>query len=405
MAQFTYQIRDSRGMTGSGTLIAADLPEASSLLRSEGNVIIDLREQTESTVSDGTSRTRKAHANHDEVIFFANQLAVMVDTGVPLPDALDCIAEQVDSDGFRVVVTDLAEQVKGGVDFSSALNRYPKIFGKLFVAMIKASEASGTMGKMLQEVAQYLHRQREIRRQVKGAAAYPLAMLGFCIVVVIAMLVFILPKFENIYAGKSAVLPAPTSFLLALSSGLVEHWAYILLGVSAVIAACYVYFRSPDGEVTLDKIRINMPVLGSMFRQSALARSLRTFSTMISSGVSVLDAMTITSEVSGNVFYARIWTGLGERITEGAGLAEEMTKYHLIPRSVTQMIAAGEKTGKLAPVLKRLAAFCEKDLETSIKTTTSFIEPVMIVVMGGIVGGVALALLLPIFSISKVVAG
>ena len=152
-------------------------------------------------------------------------------------------------------------------------------------------------------------------------------------------------------------------------------------------------------------MRIDMPVLGSMFRQSALARSLRTFSTMISSGVSVLDAMTITSEVSGNIFYARIWTGLGERITEGAGLAKEMSKYRLIPRSVTQMIAAGEKTGKLAPVLKRLADFCEQDLETSIKTVTSFIEPAMIVVMGGIVGGVALALLLPIFSISKVVAG
>ncbi len=405
MAQFVYQIRDSRGMTGSGILNADDLSEASRLLRSEGNVIINLREQDDSTVSVGTNPTRKAHAKHDEVIFFANQLAVMVDTGVPLPDALDCIAEQVDSEGFRVVVTDLAEQVKGGMDFSSALGRYPKIFSCLFVAMVKASEASGTMGKMLQEIAKYLQRQREIRRQVQGAAAYPLAMLGFCVVVVIAMLVFILPKFENIYAGKAAVLPAPTRFLLALSGGLVEHWVFITLSVSAVVAACYVYFRSPDGKVTLDKIRINMPVLGSMFRRSALARSLRTFSTMISSGVGMLDALTITSEVSGNVFYARIWTGLGERITEGAGLAEEMAKYRLIPRSITQMIAAGERTGKLAPVLKRLADFCEQDLETSVKTVAGFIEPVMIVVMGGIVGSVALALLLPIFSISKVVAG
>ncbi len=385
MAQFVYQVRDSRGLTGSGVLNASDLAEASRQLRSEGNVIIDLREQSVSPESAGTVRTRKVRARHEEIIFFANQLAVMVDTGVPLPDALDCIAEQVDSIDFRDVVADLADQVKSGVDFSSALNRYPKIFGKLFVAMVRASEASGMMGKMLQRVAQYLQRQQEIRRQVKGAATYPIAMLGFCVAVVVAMLVFILPRFEKIYAGKSAVLPLPTRFLLALSNGLVNYWMYIIVALAAVAAGCYWYFRKPDGKITLDRIRINMPILGSMFRRSALARSLRTLSTMISAGVSMLDALTITAEVSGNIFFSRIWTSLGERIKEGASLSDEMLKRPLIPRSVTQMVAAGEQTGRLGPVMDRLAGFCEQDLETSIKTVTSFIEPVMIVVMRGIV--------------------
>ncbi len=405
MAKFVYQVRDNRGLTGSGVLNAFDLAEASRTLRSEGNVIIDLREQSASAESAGTVQTRKARAKHEEVIFFANQLAVMVDTGVPLPDALDCIAEQVDSIIFRGVVIDLADQVKSGVDFSAALARYPKIFGKLFVAMVRASEASGMMGEMLQRVAQYLQRQQEIRRQVKGAATYPLAMLCFCVVVVVAMLIFILPRFEKIYAGKSAVLPMPTRFLLALSGGLVDHWMFIIVVIAAVASACWWYFRRPDGKVTLDRIRINMPVLGSMFRRSAMARSLRTLSTMISAGVSMLDALTITAEVSGNIFFSRIWTALGERIKEGASLSDEMLKRPLIPRSVTQMVAAGEKTGRLGPVMDRLAGFCEQDLEVSIKTVTSFIEPVMIVVMGGIVGGVALALLLPVFSLSKVVAG
>ncbi len=405
MARFVYQIRDNRGLMGSGALNASDLTEASRLLRSEGNVIIDLREQSVSAESAGNVRTRTTRAKHEEIIFFANQLAVMVDTGVPLPDALDCIAEQIDTDGFRSVVADLAEQVKSGVDFSSALGRYPKIFNRLFVAMTKASEASGMMGKMLQRIAQYLRRQQEIRRQVKGAAAYPLAMLCFCVLVVVAMLIFILPRFEKIYAGKSAVLPAPTRFLLAMSGGLINHWIFIVIGIAAVVTACYLYFRRPEGKVVLDRIRINLPVLGSMFRRSAMARALRTLSTMIDAGVSMLDALTITADVSGNIIFSRIWIALGERIKEGASLSDEMLKQPLIPRSVTQMVAAGEKTGRLGSVLDRLAGFCEHDLETSIKTVTSFIEPVMIIVMGGIVGGVALALLLPIFSLSKVVAG
>ncbi len=405
MARFVYKIRDNRGLMGSGVLNASDLAEASRLLRSEGNVIVNLREQSVAAESAGNVRTGKTRAKHEEVLFFANQLSVMVDTGVPLPEALDCIAEQINTPGFRSVVADLAEQVKGGVDFSSALGRYPRVFNRLFVAMIRASEVSGMMGKMLQRIAQHLQRQQEIRRQVKGAATYPLAMLCFCVLVVVAMLIFILPRFEKIYAGKSAALPAPTKLLLAMSGGLINHWMYIIIGIAAVVTACYLYFRRPEGKVVLDRIRINLPVLGSMFRRSAMARALRTLSTMIDAGVTMLEALTITADVSGNIIFSRIWTVMGERIKEGASLSDEMLKQPLIPRSVTQMVTAGEKTGRLGLVLDRLAGFCEHDLETSIKTVTSFIEPVMIVVMGGIVGGIAMALLLPIFSLSKVVAG
>ena len=207
MARFIFHVRNNNGLTNSGVIEADNLAEASHLLRQQGNVIISLHEQESSTTQADRVTFEKLRARHDEIIFFANQLAVMVETGVSLPDALDCIAQQAQREEFRKIVSDISNQVKGGVEFSTALGRYPRIFNKLFVSMVKASEASGTMGTMLQRIAHYLDEQYRIRRQVKGAAAYPIGLLCFCVVVVIIMLAFIMPRFEKIYAGKGVILP------------------------------------------------------------------------------------------------------------------------------------------------------------------------------------------------------
>jgi len=403
MPKYVYQVRLATGETSTGVLTAAGLEEASRTLRGEGHVIVDLHEQA--GVASPARRARNRRVKRDEVIFFANQLAVMVDTGVTLPDALDSIAEQTTDERFRSVVADVREQVKSGVEFSAALGRYPKIFGRLFVSLVRASEASGTMGKMLQRVAKYLQDQRQVVKRVKGAVAYPLGMLCFCVAVVVGMLVFILPRFEKIYAGKSAALPGPTRFLLGLSNAIVGYWPFILGGIAVMVTAAYLFFRRPEGQIALDRARIGAPVLGGMFRKAALARSLRTLSTMFATGVSMLEALEITADVSGNTYYARAWRGLRDRLKDGAILSDEMYRFPLIPRSVAQMVAAGERTGKLDLVMDRVASFCEDDLETAIATMTSFIEPAMIVIMGAIVGGITLALLLPIFSLSKIVSG
>jgi type IV pilus assembly protein PilC len=407
MTIFAYQVRDAKGATASGVVNANDVNEASRMLRNEGHVIVDLHEQgaTEARADAGQAGARRRRIRRDEVIYFANQLAVMVDTGVSLADALDSIALQAESEQFKAVMTDVSSQVKGGVEFSAALAKYPKLFGRLFVAMVRASEASGTMGKMLQRVAKYLEKERQIRRRIRGAMTYPVAMLCFCILVVTGMLIFVLPRFERIYAGKSAVLPLPTRALLALSNGLATWWHVILLILAAVAIGLHLFFRRPEGRETLDQARLNLPVVGRMMRRGILARSLRTLATMVASGVSMLDSLEITAEVSGNILYERVWRALAEKLKEGASLSEEMTHYELMPQCVSQMVAAGERTGKLATVLDRVAEFCEEDLDTSVRTATSFIEPVMIIAMGAIVGGLALALLLPVFSLSRIVAG
>lgn len=234
---------------------------------------------------------------------------------------------------------------------------------------------------------------------------YPAGMLGFCVAVVICMITFVLPKFQKIYAGRSAALPAPTRALLGLSGFITSYWPFILGGLLAAGVGAYLFLRTPDGKVFLDRIRLKMPVVGRIYHQACISRSLRTLSTMVSTGVSMLESMEITAEVSGNIFFKRIWIDLGNKLTEGASLSEEMFGYDLIPPCVAQMVAAGEQTGKLGAVMERVAGFCEEDLDTTIRTATGLIEPAMIIIMGIIVGGIAMALLLPVFSLSKVVAG
>ena len=402
MTSFAYEIRDGSGRNCRGVVRAEDIDEAATLLRKPGVTILDIHPETADQAAPlfGVSRRIK----RDEVIFFVNQLAVMVETGVRLTDALDAIADQTESPGLKRVLRDVCDEVKGGSEFSAALSKHPKVFSGVFVALMRASEASGTMAAMLHRLSGYMKQERTTRKQIKGAMTYPLCMLGFCVIVVVAMLVFILPRFEKIYAGKSVALPLPTRMLLAMSHGITDHWPFVILGLAAVITAAYMYFRTPEGRAFLSRLRIRIPVIGGMYRKVYLARSLRTMGSMIAAGVDVLDGLEITAQAVGNESYARVWRDLAEHVSEGATFAEHLYTSKIIPRTVAQMVDAGERTGKLGAVMNRVAEFCEDDLKIAVKTLTSMIEPTMIIIMGVIIGGIAMALLLPVFSLSKVVA-
>lgn len=398
--QFAYEVRELSGRCDSGVLVATDVTDAMRQLRRDGRVIVSLKEQASSVTAGGPLRKIR----REDIIYLANQLAVMVDTGVPITDALDAVSSQTDHNGLKKMVESIAEQVKSGVEFSKALEQHPKHFSKLFVAMMRASEASGTMGLMLQRVCDYMGQERETVKRIKGAMIYPMCMLTFCALVVLALLIFVLPRFKAIYATKGAALPMPTQILLSASDGIREYWPVVLtvLGVAAI--GSWLFLRSPSGKIFMDSVRIRLPLIGPMYRKAYISRSLRTLATMISTGVSVLEGLYITAEVAGNYHYEKIWLELAERIKEGSGMAEELYKCPLVPRTVSQMISAGERTGKLGNVMNRVADFCDDDLKVAVKTVTTMIEPMMIIVMGLLIGGIAMALLLPVFSISKVVA-
>jgi len=337
----------------------------------------------------------------DDVIYFTTQLAVMIETGVTLAEALDAIADQARDPEFKAVTADLSEQVKSGVEFSAALERYPRSFGQLFIALMRASEVSGTMSQMLQRACDYLAQERETVKRVKGAMIYPICMLSFCTLVVIGLLIFILPRFERIYAGKGAVLPGPTRLLLALSHGMADYWYLVLTGAVGAVVGAVAFLRSPRGREFMDTVRVRMPVVGKMYRKAYLARSLRTMATMVSSGVSLLDGLEITAGVAGNRHFSAIWDAVAAQAKVGTSLSDELANHALIPGTVVHMVAAGEKTGQLAKVMDRVADFCEDELKIAVKAVTSLIEPLMIILMGCIIGGIAMALLLPVFSLSK----
>ncbi|MFB3891517.1 MAG: type II secretion system F family protein [Phycisphaerae bacterium] len=403
MPKFAYEIRDGAGKNVGGVLAADSLDDASRALRKEGKTILSLHEDHAAPASAAPGLIL-GRVKRDEVIFMATQLAVMVDTGVQLSEALDSIAQQAESEAMKAIMRDISDMVKGGSEFSAALAKHQRVFGKLFVSLVRASEASGTMGLMLQRVSDYLQQERDTVKKIKGALVYPLCMMAFCALVVVGLLTFVLPRFQKIYEGKGATLPLPTRALLAMSNGLVNYWPMVLVGLAAVVAGCWFYFHSPAGQMFLDRVRIRMPILGGMYRKAYLARSLRTMATMVTTGVSMLEGLEISAKVAGNYFYSKVWLDLAGKVKQGRMLSEELAGCKLIPRTVTQMIAAGEKTGKLGVVMNRVAGFCESDLAVAVKAATTLIEPLMIIIMGLIVGGIAMALLLPVFTISRVVA-
>ncbi len=410
-SRFAYQARDQRGQVVNGYIAAASLAEATKALRAEGKYIVDIK-PTKITVQQETGDSsmplesvgKKTRVNREELIHFTMQMSVMVDTGVPLSDALHSLAEQSFSDTFVAVLKSIDQDVTGGKDFSSTLERFPKIFPRFYVSLVRASEISGTMGTMLRKLAEYLLAQRDMTKKVKGALIYPGFMFVMSVSVTIFLLTVILPKFTAIFANRKAALPMPTQILMGISHSLIGYWYLWALAVGALVAGWLLVLKTQRGQRFADFAKLRLPIFGTMFHKLYLSRSLSTMGTMITSGVQVLDCLAIVKEVAGNHYYQLLWQEVHTKVQNGSQLSEPLLRSPLIPKSVAQMIMSGEKTGELPNVLTRISAYLEEDLRTSIKTATQFIEPVMIGVMGILIGGVAIAMLMPILTISRVMA-
>lgn len=405
MPKFSYLARDNRGAALTGELSAGSPADVARLLRAEGKFLVRIQEALAGPQKAVEPVVGWYRISPDEIISFATQLAGMIDTGVPIAEALEASIDGSPPGGFRTVVEDLIERVQSGSDFSAALAAHPQVFSPLFVHMIRASESTGLMGTMLRRVADYLIGQRDLRKKIKGAMLYPCCLLVFALGATVFLLTFVIPKFAAIYAGRAATLPLPTRILMAVSDGLVSHWAAFALGAAAAVVGIVGFFRSQRGGVAADWLRLNLPLIGPMYRRACLTRALRTLGSMISAGVSVLEAVTITGDVVGNGIFRRMFTDAYTRVEHGEQLSAALQGNKYMPRTTWQMLHAGERSGQLGPVMDRIADLSESDLQLSIRTVTQFIEPAMIVIMGTIIGGIALAVLLPIFQMSKVMTG
>ena len=357
----------------------------------------------------GRQRLYTAKVKQSELIMFTTQLSVMLDSGVVLSDALDAIAEQAEHGAFKMIIEEVAEAVKGGENFSKALAEYPKVFNSMFISMVKASEASGRMAEMLGVLSGYLSFESDTRKRIKGALTYPFIMALMAVAATGTLMFFVLPRFMKIYEARGAALPKITQILVGFSKTLGDFrvMTIILTVLIPLLTALYYWAGTLSGRRVIDFLKIRTPVLGTMFVDMIVTRSMRIMSTMVNTGVSLLDAIGVIQGSCENHYFQQLWTGTDEKIRDGYQLSESIQispGSELIAPGIIQMLQAGEKSGKLGEVSDKISVFYEKKLETSIKNVTALIEPLMITIMGAIIGTIAIALLLPVFRISSVIA-
>lgn len=406
MLTFAYQGRDGRGQAVDGAVEAPNRPDALRSLQRDGIVVTDLRLGGAVVDADAVmTKFAAKNVGREEVIAFTSQIAIMLDTGVPLADALRAYTEQARSVHTRRVVNVVTSRVTAGVAFSESLAEFPGVFPPIVVNLMRAAEASGTLAPMLARVSQYLAQERRTARQIKGALMYPAAMVSLAMVVTVFLVVWVLPRFAKIYQSREAALPVPTRVVLGISEFVGAHASSLAFGASAVGVFLFFFLRSKAGRRVCDRIKVSAPVLGGIFSKLYLVRSARTLGTLLAAGVTLLEGIRIVRGVTQNVLWQELWEKVEQAMTSGKPMSSVVAVSGLIPASAAQMVAAGERTGRLPEVLEKIALSADSELDDTIKAATQLIEPAMILFMGVTIGGLALALLLPIFSIANVLSG
>ena len=402
MPTYKYESKNAAGKVSTGVLTAANLAAASQQLRQRGEFILALQPADAGAgKAAGFSLTLGPSAR--DIQNFTSQLAVMIRAGISLRAAIEGIGEQATNPKFKAMLLQMKKDVESGKQFSDALMRYPKSFSPLYVNMVKASELSGGFAKMLDRIAGYLTDQIETAAMVKGAMIYPGIIGTLAVGTTVFLLTFVLPRFMVIFQGKEQALPAPTRLLLATSNFMRGYWYIIIAGVGAGIWGFSMMLKTDWGRIWWDKVKLTIPLFKKLFRALYISRSLHTMGQLINAGVPMLDTISITADISGNVLYKRMWRAVYAAVKQGKKISAPLGKSPLLPRAVVQMINAGEESGKLGEVLDEVSTFYSRELKMVIKSVTAMIEPLMIVIMGGMVGFIAMSIILPIFKLSQLV--
>jgi type IV pilus assembly protein PilC len=402
MPTYRYESKNAAGKVTLGMLQAADLGAASAQLRSRGEYILALAPADAGKGKGGlASISFSLGPSAKDVCNFTGQLAVMVRAGISIRAAIEGVSEQTENPKFRAMLVQMKKDVESGKQFSDALKRYPKTFSPLYINMVKASELSGGFSKMLERIAQYLTQQIETASMVRGAMIYPGIIGAMAIGTTVFLLKFVVPRFMVIFKGKEAALPAPTKALLAVSDFMNAYWYLCIFGVVGAVWSFFMIIKTDWGRLWWDKTKLTIPLFKKMFRALYISRSLHTMGQLINAGVPMLDTLAITADISGNLLYKRMWRVVYGAVKQGKKISAPLQKSPLLPRSVVQMISAGEESGKLGEVLDTVSDFYSRELKSVIKSCTAMIEPLMIVAMGGLVGFIAMSIILPIFKLSQ----
>lgn len=408
MPTYQYEIQKADGRIATGTVNAATLAAASALARDEEGYLVNISPMAQSSgnILQKLNNIRvEGGPGLKDVMGFTKQLAVMLRAGISIRDAIEGIAEPISNQKFKAALDQIRSDVESGTPFSGALAKHPKIFDPLYVDMIRASELSGSMAHMLDRLTAYLEQQHETRSMVRGAMIYPVVLFVLSVSAVVFLLTWVLPRFMGIFKGKEHMLPTPTKMLIVMSDFMQHQW-YILVGALLLIVVVFVYLkRTERGALAWDMFKLRVPIIRNMTRAIYITRGLQTMGELVNAGVPMLETLEITGEVSGNLHYKALWLRVRDAVQEGRKIVHPLQEDTLLPKSVVQMIASGEESGKLGEVLADISEFYARELKDTIKATTALIEPVMILIMGTVIGFIAMSLILPVFKMSAVATG
>ena len=347
----------------------------------------------------------KPRVGTEDIAIFTRQLSTMISAGIPLMESLDVLAQQQEDPGFERVLNEIVDEVRSGEDFSTALSNYPNQFAKIYVSMAEAGEASGNLDTVLTRLAEYMESAEQLKREIKSAMTYPVISLFLIVGIAMGLMVFIVPKFKKIFEsiGGGMDLPAITQFTLAVSMFLQTNFWYVVIGAIALYGIWYFYTGTDIGEWHWHWFLLKVPIFGSLFRKVAIARFAQTYATLIRSGVPILGALEITAETSGNRVIEDAVLESREEVRQGEHLGPPLEETGVFPIMVTKMIEIGEEAGALEELLEKISEFYNQQVEATVNQLTSLIEPILISFMGIIVGGIVLAIFLPILNIQSAV--
>ena len=338
--------------------------------------------------------------SNKDLVIFTRQFSTMIDAGLPLVQGLNILAEQSENPTFKKMLKEITKDVEGGSTLAEAMKKHPKVFGSLFVNLVSAGEMGGVLDTIMRRLSEYLEKAEKLKSQIKGAMVYPTVVVGVAVLVIAVIMIFVIPVFEEMFSSMGSALPAPTQIVVNMSRFIKGKFIWIILAFIGLGFAFKYYRGTTGGRKTTDNIALKIPVVGNLIKKISVARFARTLSTMIASGVPILDALEIVARSSGNVILEEIILEVRASIAEGQTIAEPLSENEIFPGMVVQMIAVGEATGALDTMLGKIADFYEAEVDVAVDALTAMLEPLLMLFLGGAIGGLVIAMYLPIFQMA-----
>jgi type IV pilus assembly protein PilC len=401
MPSYSYTARETAsGREISGTVEAATEQAAVAALLNRNLLVVSIQEKIYKK-----GKTKGGKVSLADLVVFTRQLATMIDAGIAIVQSLQALAEQSPNKVMRDVIKDVCTRVESGESFSDALQKHPKAFSKLYVSMVAAGEKGGLLAEILARLATYMESSARIRRKVKTAMMYPIVVSTAAIGITIFLLVKVIPVFKDVYQSFGAKLPAPTQFIIIVSDLMRHYLLFVLISLGALVYGWFYFIKTKGGRDFWDSRRIKLPIFGSIAHKICLVRFTRTFASLIRAGVPILEVLQIVSQTVGNTVMERAIKIAATDIERGEGIAAALGKHPVFPSMIIRMISAGEQTGNIDNMLERVSNFLDEEVETTLTGLMALIEPILIVLLGVLIGGMVVCMYLPIFNLGNIVSG